>query len=80
MRCSRPSRSATGTSRIHTLINTHWHPEQTGANEAVGRDGGVIFAHEKTRMYLSNTVYFGDVQGPPGRRCRSRATEEDDAR
>jgi glyoxylase-like metal-dependent hydrolase (beta-lactamase superfamily II) len=46
----------TGNNRIHTLINTHWHPEQTGANEAVGRDGGVIFAQEKTRMYLSNTV------------------------
>ena len=50
-------RSATGTSRIHTLINTHWHPEQTGANEAVGRAGGVIFAHEKTKMILSSTVY-----------------------
>jgi glyoxylase-like metal-dependent hydrolase (beta-lactamase superfamily II) len=46
----------TGTSRIHTLINTHWHPEQVGANEAVGREGGVIFAHEKTKMYLSNAV------------------------
>jgi glyoxylase-like metal-dependent hydrolase (beta-lactamase superfamily II) len=46
----------TGNSRIQMLINTHWHPEQTGANVAVGRDGGVIFAHEKTRMYLSNTV------------------------
>src|SRR5262245_44321689 len=41
----------TGNSRVHTLINTHWHPEQTGSNEAVGRDGGVIIAHEKTRMY-----------------------------
>jgi len=50
-------RSATGTSRIHTLINTHWHPEQIGANEAVGRAGGVIFAHEKTKRALSNTVY-----------------------
>lgn len=50
-------RDATGSSRIHTLINTHWHPEQTGANEAVGRGGGVIFAHEKTKMYLSNAVY-----------------------
>jgi glyoxylase-like metal-dependent hydrolase (beta-lactamase superfamily II) len=49
-------RSATGSSRIHTLINTHGHPEQTGANEAVGRGGGVIFAHEKTQLYLSNTV------------------------
>ena len=49
-------KSATGSPRIHTLINTHWHPEQTGANEAVGQGGGVIFAHEKTRMYLSNSV------------------------
>ena len=50
-------RSATGSNRIHTLINTHWHPEQTGANEAVGRGGGVIFAHEKTKLSLSNTIY-----------------------
>src|SRR5688572_15013350 len=50
------ARRATGGSRIHTLINTHGHPEQTGANEAVGRGGGVILAHEKTRQYLSNTV------------------------
>jgi glyoxylase-like metal-dependent hydrolase (beta-lactamase superfamily II) len=50
-------RDATGNPRVHTLINTHWHPEQTGANEAVGRAGGVIFAHEKTAMYLGSTVY-----------------------
>src|SRR4051812_23634421 len=23
------------TKRVHTLINTHWHPEQVGCNEAV---------------------------------------------
>jgi glyoxylase-like metal-dependent hydrolase (beta-lactamase superfamily II) len=39
------------------LINTHWHPEQTGANELVGKSGGVIFAHEKTKLAESNTVY-----------------------
>ncbi len=50
-------RKATGTTRVHTLINTHWHPEQVGANEAVGRAGGIIVAHEKTKMLLSNTVY-----------------------
>jgi cyclase len=50
-------KTATGSSRIHTLINTHWHPEQTGANEAVGRGGGAIVAHEKTAIYESNTVY-----------------------
>jgi cyclase len=50
-------RNATKSSRIHTLINTHWHPDQTGANEAVGKSGGVIVAHEKTKMMVSNTVY-----------------------
>ena len=49
-------KNVTGASRIHTLTNTHGHPEQTGANDAVGRAGGVIFAHEKTKQYLSNTV------------------------
>jgi len=49
-------RTATGASRIHTLVNTHGHPEQVGANEAVGRAGGVIFAHENTRKYLSTPV------------------------
>ena len=53
----------TGNSRIHTLINTHWHPEQTGSNEAVGRDDGVIIAHEKTRMYLSNAVTSVTFEG-----------------
>src|SRR5262245_43332796 len=56
-------RKATGTRRVHTLINTHWHPEQTGANEAVGRSGGVIFAHEKTRICLSSTVYSVTFEG-----------------
>jgi cyclase len=49
-------KSAMRSTRINTLINTHGHPEQVGANEAVGRDGGVIFAHEKTLKYVSNTV------------------------
>ncbi|HUR20757.1 MAG TPA: MBL fold metallo-hydrolase [Vicinamibacterales bacterium] len=50
-------KSTTGSSRVHTLINTHWHPEQTGANELVGRSGGAILAHEKTALSLSNTNY-----------------------
>jgi cyclase len=74
-------RSATGSSRIHTLINTHWHPEQTGANEAVGRAGGVIFAHEKTKIYLSNAVYSVTFKGrrpalPPAARP-TRTTRSD---
>jgi cyclase len=55
--------AATGAERIHTLINTHWHPEQTGANELVGRAGGKIFAHEKTAMYLRNRVSSATFEG-----------------
>jgi glyoxylase-like metal-dependent hydrolase (beta-lactamase superfamily II) len=74
-------RDVTGNSRVEMLINTHWHPEQTGANEAVGRGGGVIFAHEKTRMYLSNTVSSVTFEGrrrplPPAARP-SRTTHGD---
>lgn len=47
---------ATGTERVATLINTHWHPEAVGANEIVGRAGGKILAHEKTALYLSHRV------------------------
>jgi coniferyl-aldehyde dehydrogenase len=31
---------------VSTLINTHWHPEQTGSNEAVGKAGATIISHE----------------------------------
>jgi glyoxylase-like metal-dependent hydrolase (beta-lactamase superfamily II) len=62
----RTVRDRTGNSRVHTLINSHWHPEQTGSNEAVGRDGGVIIAHEKTRIYLSNAVTSVTFKGRLG--------------
>ena len=55
--------AATGTNRVQTLINTHWHPEQTGANELVGRAGGKILAHEKTAMYLRNRVSSSTFEG-----------------
>lgn len=40
------------TRRVQTLINTHWHPEQTGSNEAVGKAGGSIIAHQVSRLAL----------------------------
>lgn len=54
---------ATGNRRVGTLINTHWHPGQTGSNEAVGRDGGTIIAHEVTRLYLARAVASADYEG-----------------
>lgn len=55
--------AATGTNKVGTLINTHWHPEATGANELVGRTGGKILAHEKTAMYLSHRVSSVTFEG-----------------
>jgi len=43
---------ATRTRRVETLINTHWHPEQTGSNETVGMAGGTLVAHEVSRLAL----------------------------
>jgi len=30
---------AAGAGKVQALFNTHWHPEQTGSNETLGRDG-----------------------------------------
>jgi len=38
--------------RVQTLINTHWHPEQTGSNERLGKGGTKIIGHENTRRWL----------------------------
>jgi glyoxylase-like metal-dependent hydrolase (beta-lactamase superfamily II) len=43
--------------RVHTLFNTHWHPLQTGSNEALGKAGAKIIAHDKTRLWLSTPHY-----------------------
>jgi glyoxylase-like metal-dependent hydrolase (beta-lactamase superfamily II) len=43
---------ATGASKVHTLFNTHWHPDQTGSNVRLGNAGAKIIAHENTRLWL----------------------------
>lgn len=59
-------RDVTGNRQIQTLINTHWHPEQTGSNEAIGRTGADIIAHEKTRECLSTAVLSANYEGRYG--------------
>jgi glyoxylase-like metal-dependent hydrolase (beta-lactamase superfamily II) len=54
---------ATGNARVSTLINTHWHPAQTGSNETIGLAGGLIIAHERTRLYLARAVASVDYEG-----------------
>ena len=48
---------------VHTLINTHWHPEQTGSNQALAKAGAQIIAHENTRKWLE---YPQQEPGRPG--------------
>jgi glyoxylase-like metal-dependent hydrolase (beta-lactamase superfamily II) len=57
---------ATGNARVATLLNTHWHPAQTGSNEAIGRAGGEVIAHEVTRKYLARRVTSTDFEGSYG--------------
>src|SRR5215204_2957259 len=45
-----------GSGPVHTLFNTHWHPEQTGSNEQLGKAGRTIIAHENTRLWLTTDV------------------------
>jgi cyclase len=45
-----------GGAKIHTLFNTHWHPEQTGSNERLGKAGVTIIAHENTRLWLTQDI------------------------
>jgi glyoxylase-like metal-dependent hydrolase (beta-lactamase superfamily II) len=48
--------SLPGGGPVHTLFNTHWHPEQTGSNEALGKAGKTIIAQENTRLWLTADV------------------------
>jgi glyoxylase-like metal-dependent hydrolase (beta-lactamase superfamily II) len=41
---------------IRTLFNTHWHFDHTGCNEALGKMGVKIIAHENTKKWLSQKV------------------------
>jgi cyclase len=60
---------AVKSSKVHTLINTHWHPEQAGSNAAVGKAGGTIIAHEVTKLALgaalgNRSALFEGTYGP----------------
>ncbi len=48
--------SLPGGGAVHTIVNTHWHPEQTGSNERLGKAGTTIIAHENTRLWLTTDV------------------------
>jgi len=47
-----------GAGPVHTLFNTHWHPEQTGSNLTLGEAGATIIAQENTRLWLTTDIVY----------------------
>src|SRR5690606_29069689 len=45
-----------GGAAVHTLFNTHWHPDHTGSNAPLARAGARIVSHVNTRLWLSTDV------------------------
>jgi len=51
-----------GAGRVHSLINTHWHTDQTAGNVVLGAAGATIVAHAKTRQHLAAGYYLHDEE------------------
>lgn len=41
---------------LRALINTHWHWDHTGSNEALGKAGVPIIAHENTKLWMQRPI------------------------
>jgi glyoxylase-like metal-dependent hydrolase (beta-lactamase superfamily II) len=69
-----------GTQRIGALINTHWHPDQTGLNESAGKDGATIISHEVTKLAVGRKLrspLFDGTIGPLSQAARPTKTTYD---
>lgn len=40
------------------VLNTHWHADHTGGNEAFGKAGAIILAHDNVRVRLSTEQFL----------------------
>jgi len=49
--------SLSGGGSVRTVFNTHYHPENTGANEQLRQAGATIVAHENTRLWMATPVW-----------------------
>ncbi len=44
--------------RIRTVFNTHWHIENTAANDLLRQAGATIVAHENTRLWMATPTWM----------------------
>ena len=47
----------TGTRRVTTAFNTHWHWDHTGGNEVLAKSGTTIMAQAFTRQWLMTSIF-----------------------
>jgi glyoxylase-like metal-dependent hydrolase (beta-lactamase superfamily II) len=50
---------------VRFLVNTHWHGDHTGGNEAFGKAGTLIFAHDNVRVRMSSEQRRDQRVTPP---------------
>lgn len=43
--------------KVHTVINTHWHADQTGGNDVYGAAGAKLIAHAKAAQRMAVDQY-----------------------
>jgi cyclase len=48
--------NAVGGGPVQALFNTHWHLENTGSNETLGKAGTKIIAHENTKLWMGAEI------------------------
>ena len=53
----RAVQAETGTRRVSTAFNTHWHWDHTGGNEVLAKSGTSIRAQAFTRQWLMTSVF-----------------------
>lgn len=42
--------------RVSTVFNTHWHPESTGANDAMAKAGAKLVSHVNTELWMTQEI------------------------
>jgi glyoxylase-like metal-dependent hydrolase (beta-lactamase superfamily II) len=62
--------------RVNTVINTHWHLESTGANDAMAKAGAKLVSHVHTQLWMTQEItHDWEKKTFPPRAKEARPTE-----